>query len=253
MSVLKNIGARINGIILRNRVLNFMDLCIESCFTLFPNRANRRYKSFIGNYFITTAKHSNIKKYTSQLTAGKTIVDIGCAEGSLLYRLRAIYKDHHFYGCDSGYSLLYENQNTLYSNLFFHDLDINHPHYSPNGACKSESVSLGLPASVDLVIMYDVLPYLNERTQINYLKQIAESLKVGGELIMTAMLETASGVSIGGAKGESYQFTTELDAFLVLARAQKLIITDFAIGNWDATRVRWDIRDIDLLVFKKIH
>ena len=253
MSVLKNVGARLNGVILRNRFLNFIDLWIERCFAIFPNRGNRRYKSFIGNYFITTAKHSNIKKYTSQLAAGKNIVDIGCAEGSLLYRLRAIYKDHNFYGCDSGYSLLYENQNTLYSNLCFHDLDINHPHYSPNGTCTSESVSLGLPASVDLAIMYDVVPYLNEETQINYLEQIGESLQVGGELIMTVMLETASGVPIGGAKGESYQFTTELDALLLLARAQKLIIIDFAIGNWDATRGRCDIRDIDLLVFKKIH
>lgn len=252
MSILKNVGARLNGIILRNKVLNFFDSIIEKCINIFPSRLSRRYKSFIGNFLITNAKYLNIKKYTSKIKLANSIVDIGCAEGSLLFVLRSKHSNCKFYGCDSGYSSLYLNQNNLYPNLKFNDLDILHEHYSPDGSNRPEDVSLNLPSQVDIVVMYDVLPYLNLDTQKNYISQISSSLKIGGELILTAMLNTNSGVIIGGARGESYQYTTDIDIFLSLAKKHNLILIDSAMGNWDKTRARWDIRDIDLLVLKKI-
>jgi hypothetical protein len=246
------IGGWINGIIIRNRFLSKLDSLMDICFKIFPNRPDRRYKSFIGNYFITKGKQVNIEKYTSQLAMGSNIVDIGCAEGSLLYRLQAHYKNYNFYGCDSGYASLYEIQNETFSNVKFHDLNIFHSYYSPDGLNKPEKVSLALPEQVDLVIMYDVMPYLDSKTQKNYLTQIGSSLKVGGELILTAMLETGSETTFKGKKGELYQSTTDLDVFLTLARGQNLILIDWAIGGWDkSARNRWDVGGADLLVLKK--
>ncbi|MDC1470204.1 class I SAM-dependent methyltransferase [Gammaproteobacteria bacterium] len=252
MSIYKNIGGKLNRIILKNKALNFFDSFVEKLFNIFPNRSARRYKSFIGNYLIIKAKNINIKKYTAKLPLNASIVDIGCAEGSLLFSLRSKYPNCSFYGCDSGYSSLFKNHNKLLPNLRFKDLNIYHKHYSPDGKNISENISLDLPSDADLIIMYDVLPYLNFETQKNYIMQISSSLKVGGEIILTAMLNTNSQWENKGLKGEFSQLNTDISKFLSLASEHNLIFKDFALGNWEPSRKRWDIRDADLLVLKKI-
>lgn len=236
---------------MRRKVLNTLDSRLDQMFRIFPTRNSRRYKSFIGNFFITKAKYNNILKYTSQLKSGSKVVDIGCAEGSLIYLMNRKKKQINFFGYDSGYRSLFEMQNKLHSNIQFKDLDIYHPYYSPKGSNKSESVALSLPKQSNLVIMYDVIPYLTVTTQKNYLSQIGSSLITGGELILTARLNTGTSFQNTGMGGEKYQLLTELSDLLFFASQSGLVLIDIALGNWDCERKRFDIRDIDLLVFKK--
>jgi SAM-dependent methyltransferase len=251
MTRMKNIGAFLNGAILRRRLVAKIDLFLEFCFSKFPQRESRRYKSYIGNYLISNAKRLHIEKYSSKINEGGVVVDIGCADGSLLFCLQDKY-DNKYFGFDSGYAELYSKQSGGLRDITFTDIDIYHPHYSPNGKNHSNVVTLGLPQNVDLVIMYDVVPYLDIETQENYLKQIGFCLKSGGQLILTLMLETDSGVVIAGDKGEAYQSTTKISHFLKIAEKCNLVLVDVALGNWDSTRRRWDIGDIDLLVLKKL-
>ena len=192
----KKIGNKVNSIIKKNKFLNFIDAAIENTtnklidpYMQYSCRNSRRYSSFLDNKLITKDKVNLIKKSIPiNLLNNLKIYDLGCADGSLLFELYSLNNNLELYGADSGYKKCFVNKK-MPNNINIDDINLYHPHYNPNGINDPEVINLHLPQNLDLVIMYDVFPYLTVKTIDNYFNQIADSLIDNGLIFLTCKSE----------------------------------------------------------------
>lgn len=253
----KKIGNKINSIIKRNKFLNFIDTAIENTtyklidhYEQYSDRSLRRYSSFIGNRLITKDKVNLIKKSLPiNLQSNLKIFDLGCADGSLLFELYSLNNNLELYGADSGYKKCFVNKK-MPNNINIVDLNLYHPHYNPNGINDPDIINLQLPQNLNLVIMYDVFPYLTSKTIDNYFNQIADSLTTDGLIFLTCKIETTGKSLIEGAMGEKYQDTIYLSQILDITK-NRFEIINLAWGDWDKTREHKTIYGADIIVLQK--
>jgi|SaaInlStandDraft_3_1057020.scaffolds.fasta_scaffold49237_1 hypothetical protein len=258
VGLIKNVGNKINSVIKRNKYLDKLDAAIEVTFNKFTapeicysDRALRRYKTFLGNKLVTKGKVGLLKKSLPiDIPHSARIVDVGCADGSLLFELYALDTSFEIYGVDSGYQKCFENRE-MPNNINIRDMDLYHPYYSPSGKSDPETVNLRLPENTDLCIMYDVVPYLNSDTIENYFYQFSKSLNPEGFIFVTCKIETLGNHNIQGTKGEKYQFTSSLSDIAEVAARCGFEIIFLAWGNWDSSRKNTTIYGADIVVFKR--
>ena len=181
---------------------------------------------------------------------GARIVDVGCADGSLLLELYALDSSFEIYGVDSGYQQCFENRK-IPNNVNIKDLDLYHPYYNRSGKADPATVNLQLPQNTDLCIMYDVLPYLNSETIANYFSQFSKSLSPEGLLFLTCKIETLGNHNIEGAKGEKYQSTSHLSDITKVAALFGLEIILLTWGDWDSSRKNTTVHGADIVIFRR--
>ena len=250
LSVRRKIGGKINTIILRNKLFLNIDKLVEAFFPLYLQRKGRRYKSFLGNYLITSDKLNLISFFIPTLDNLKKVSDIGCGDGSLLLTLSRRLKQAKLSGFDSGYSLTGKRSRGG-ADVFFYDLDLRHKHYNPNGKYDPDECQLGLKKNQDLILMFDVIPYLTNATLHNYFLQISNSLREEGYFFCTAKLAPCLNTKLSGAGGEQYQNIISLEELLETTSCYSLRLEKFVFGGWSFPKSETVVYGADVLLFRK--
>jgi hypothetical protein len=251
LSVRRQIGGLINRIILKNKLFWNLDKLIEAFCPLYLHRNGRRYKSFIGNYLITSDKLNLISFFIPTLDNLKNVSDIGSADGSLLLTLSRRLKQAKLSGFDSGYSLAGKRSRGG-ADVFFYDLDLRHKYYNPSGKNNPDEFQLGLEKNQDLILMFDVIPYLTNATLNNYFLQISNSLREGGYFFCTAQLAPWLNIERSGAGGEQYQNIISLEELLETTNCYSLRLEKFVYGGWSFSKSETVVYGADVLLFRKL-
>ena len=244
------LGGRLNSLVVRHpKVIGRLDMYLEMALSRYQAPTNRRYRSFIGNYLISTGKFriisSLVKKYEKKIYR---IVDIGAADGSLLLHLAKGFPNANLLGVDSGYALPPIHFKDL--RITMRDLNLYHGYYNPSGENPPEAVDLKLGREVDLCIIYDVIPYLTTKTLANYFRQISAALVPDGLLFATAMLAPEA-CERDGCGGEKHQQTISSTVLLELAARFDLHVEDLKYGDWGPQKSCATVYGSDIILFKK--
>lgn len=257
--LLKKIGNKLNSIILRYKILHAIDRKIESIVNLvtpdlyhYSEGKTRRYRSFIGNNLITRSKYKIIESNIPvKLNTLNKIADIGCADGSLIFELSKSMSGRKIYGADSGYKNCFENR-AIPDCISLRDLEIYHPYYNKAGRVSADDVDLMIPNKTELIIMYDVLPYLNETTIKNYFQQFNQALTPDGVVFITAKLNTLRSQILAGTGGEKTQDTIRLSELTNITSQAGFEIVNLLFGDWDKSRRSSTIHGGDVIIFRKV-
>lgn len=246
----RKIGGKLNSIILRSNFLSSLDRIIEYFFPIFPKRDVRRYKSFIGNFLITQDKVDTIVFLFPEIRNASKIIDIGSADGSILYRIGHRFKIPGLYGYDSGYGLNGEFNLGNACSVSLHDINLYHAYYNRNGTVDPRTVDLKLAKEADLIYMFDVLPYLDEPTIENYFAQISGALRTSGAFLITARVDEDN-FNLVGKGGEFHQKSRTLSYLLKVAEEHDLKLVKFIYGGWKWKSGETISFGADLLLFQR--
>ena len=255
---MKYFGNRLNSLILKVKILTMIDHGAEILFQFLGNddlaysaRDTRRYKSFLGNKFITIGKRGLLNNCLPiDLKAPLKIADVGSADGSLIFELCRFSPNSTFYGADTGYKACFEDR-TLPKNIKISDLYIYHPYYSPDGETEAAKVDLKLPQKLDVLILFDVVPYLDSSTLDNYFSQFATALTESGLLFVTCKIDTFMTSEISGNKGEAFQSKNFISEIGSTGARHGFEIIALKWGDWEKGRLVSDIKGADIVVFRK--
>ena len=128
----------------------------------------------------------------ASLTPHDTVLDIGCGVGRLAMPLTQFLETGSYDGIDpvnSGIAWCKANISTIYPNMQFKHIDLQHDLYNPGG--KQLTSSIELPYSdhgFDLICMISVLTHLEDSAILRYASEISRLLAPGGRCFATAFL-----------------------------------------------------------------
>ena len=163
---------------------------VDNQFYYLINQKFRRKQNFIeaikqGDFFL-----KNFKINTSY-EKEKSILDVGCGDGSIVGAFARQNHDGIYHGFDIKKDwIVLLNQLFKYKlNYKFFYFDIFHTYYNKSGTKKPESFDFDLiNKSYDLIIMNSIITHMTYKTISNYLKNCKSYLSRNGEIYVTVRL-----------------------------------------------------------------
>lgn len=145
-----------------------------------------------GDYRAIGAEFLERLVHDASLVPSDRILDIGCGVGRLALPLTQFLETGSYVGIDpvaAGIEWCQTNITSLYPNVRFQHLDLQHPLYNATGKLETSKTRLPFAdGSFDLVCMISVLTHLERPEALHYASEVARLLAPGGRCFATAFL-----------------------------------------------------------------